>query len=210
MESHLTLISAFFSGVILSFGLIIPLGIQNTFVFNNGVASKKIFATFPVSIVASFCDAALIMFSVFGVTFILSFVQWLKPALLSIGICFLMYLAVVTWKSSDKLEDASVSRKWYKNLSVTIVVSLLNPHAILDTFFVIGSKSSQYVQHQKISFMVGCILIDLLWFLVLGVLGCCVGKSTSGAKIASVVKKVSSCIMAYIAFTMAWTVFHIL
>jgi len=50
-------------------------------------------------------------------------------------------------------------------------VSLLNPHAILDTIGVIGTSSLAYTGSEKWAFAVSCILISYLWFFGLAIAG---------------------------------------
>mgnify|MGYP001218790420 FL=1 len=47
-------------GIILAFGLILPLGVQNIFVFNQGATHKKFTNALPVIITAGICDTILI------------------------------------------------------------------------------------------------------------------------------------------------------
>ena len=51
---------AFIHGFILSFGLILPLGVQNVFVFNQGALQKRFIHALPVVLTASLCDTLLI------------------------------------------------------------------------------------------------------------------------------------------------------
>ena len=50
-------------------------------------------------------------------------------------------------------------------------VSLLNPHAIMDTVGVIGASSLQYAGAEKMGFTVACILVSFVWFVFLAVAG---------------------------------------
>jgi len=48
--------TGFIHGIILSMGLILPLGVQNLFVFNQGAMQKTFFRVVPVVITAGICD----------------------------------------------------------------------------------------------------------------------------------------------------------
>ena len=50
---NLDMLAAFLHGVILAFGLIIPLGIQNVFIFNQGATQPKFIYALP-SILTAF------------------------------------------------------------------------------------------------------------------------------------------------------------
>lgn len=51
-----------------------------------------------------------------------------------------------------------------KQVSFALSVSLLNPHAILDTIGVIGSSAALYSGSNKIAFTIACISVSWLWF----------------------------------------------
>lgn len=57
-------------GVLLALGLILPLGAQNVFVFNQGANQKKFTKALPVIITAGLCDTFLITIAVFFRRFI--------------------------------------------------------------------------------------------------------------------------------------------
>ena len=61
---------AIIHGIILAFGLIIPLGVQNVFVFNQGASQPNIWRA-PVVLTASICDTLLILIAVQGVSLVL-------------------------------------------------------------------------------------------------------------------------------------------
>lgn len=55
-------------------------------------------------------------------------------------------------------------------------VSLLNPHAIMDTVGVIGLSSLRYHGEEKVIFAVSCMLVSWIWFLGLSPIGRISGK----------------------------------
>ena len=54
--------------LLLAFGLILPLGVQNVFVFNQGANQRTIKQALPVVVTASVCDTILILVAVLGVS----------------------------------------------------------------------------------------------------------------------------------------------
>ena len=58
-------------GVILAFGLIIPLGLQNIFIFNQGATQPNLKKALPSIITASLCDTTLIILSILGVSLLI-------------------------------------------------------------------------------------------------------------------------------------------
>lgn len=94
------MLAAGIHGFILAFGLILPLGVQNVFVFNQGSIHKKYRRVLPVILTASIIDTLLITLAVLGISVIVLQVAWLKTLLLSAGILFLIYMGYLTWKST--------------------------------------------------------------------------------------------------------------
>ena len=190
------MISAIIHGVILAFGLILPLGVQNVFVFNQGATQPKFSRALPVVLTASICDTILISLSVLGVSIIVLEVYWIKVFLLTVGIIFLAYMGFVTWKSkpnSNSSDEKAPSPK--KQIAFATSVSLFNPHAIMDTIGVIGTSSISYSGIEKLGFTFACIGISWLWFFSLAIVGRQVGKLNNSGGFISILNKVSALIM---------------
>ncbi|MGG4507516.1 amino acid transporter, partial [Heyndrickxia sporothermodurans] len=69
---------ALLHGIMLAFGLILPLGVQNVFVFNQGATHKKFTNALPAVITAGVCDTILISLAVAGVSIIILSFEWLR------------------------------------------------------------------------------------------------------------------------------------
>ncbi len=136
------MLSAFLHGYLLAFGLILPLGPQNVFVFSQGATQPKLRRALPVVLTASLADTLLILSAVLGVSAVVLTVPWVKIVLGVIGVCFLLFIGWVTWRSEVREDDATkLAHDWpvRRQIVFTLSVSLLNPHAILDTIGVIGT-----------------------------------------------------------------------
>ncbi len=175
------MIAAFFYGVILAFGLILPLGPQNMFILAQGGNTKQFRHTLPAVITASLSDTILIVLASFGVSlFILQHVM-LEKILLIAGMMFLTYLGGQLWYKAERghiptLQKKSLSAK--KQILFCASVSLLNPHAILDTVAVIGVNAMLFKGGAHISFTVACILVSWLWFISLALFGKWISRFT--------------------------------
>nr|WP_206699390.1 LysE/ArgO family amino acid transporter [Brevibacillus agri] len=195
---------AILHGFVLAFGLILPLGAQNVFVFNQGAAQPTLWRAAPVVLTAAACDALLILLAVLGVSLVVLTVAWLKTVLYVIGVCFLLYMGYLTWSSRPSLdngEKASFSAK--KQMMFAASVSLLNPHAILDTIGVIGTSSLSYAGAEKWGFTIACILVSCLWFFGLSVAGRIMGKLDRSGSLLRSLNIVSALIMWGVAAYMA-------
>ncbi len=102
---------AIIHGIILAFGLIIPLGVQNVFVFNQGASQPNIWRAAPVVLTASICDTLLILIAVQGVSLVLLTFSWLTNSLYIIGFFFLLYMGFVIWRSNPS-NDVKQEKKY--------------------------------------------------------------------------------------------------
>src|SRR5688572_7524741 len=94
------MIHAFLYGVLLAFGLIIPLGVQNIFIFNQGATQKHFLHAMPSVLTAGICDTLLILIAVMGISLVILTIPMLKTVVLTIGFIFLIYMGWVTWKNT--------------------------------------------------------------------------------------------------------------
>lgn len=184
-------------GFILALGLILPLGVQNVFVFNQGVVQPRFIRALPVMITASLCDTLLISLAVLGVSVIVLEYEWIRLTLFTLGICFLVYMGAATWRSKPSGQDPESARSFSpkKQIVFAMSVSLLNPHAVLDTMGVIGTSSLQYEGADKMIFTVVCIAVSWLWFLGLGIAGRAAGRMDPSGRLLSALNRISAVIM---------------
>ncbi|MDZ5470424.1 LysE/ArgO family amino acid transporter [Bacillus sp. 31A1R] len=196
-------------GFILALGLILPLGVQNVFVFNQGVLQPRLVKALPVVITASICDTILILVSVLGVSLIMLGSFWFKTILMGGGFVFLMYMGWSTWKSKPNVGGSEVAEKFTfkKQIIFAASVSLLNPHAIMDTVGVIGPSSLKYDGEEKIIFAASCILVSWLWFFCLSLVGRMSGKLDKSGRFVLILNKISAIVMWIAALYLGWSFF---
>ena len=82
------ILNAFLHGLVLALGLIVPLGVQNIFIFNQGATQPKFQKALPSIIAASMCDTILICIAVLGLSLIIFEIPALKLAIFIIGFIF--------------------------------------------------------------------------------------------------------------------------
>jgi L-lysine exporter family protein LysE/ArgO len=200
------LIEAFIHGVILAFGLILPLGVQNVFIFNQGANQPTFLRALPAVITASICDTLLILLAVLGVSIIVFTFIWIKTVLFGLGFLFLLYMGWAIWNSDSATNNGEQKKilPIKKQIAFAASVSLLNPHAILDTVGVIGTSSLNYVGNEKWVFTLACIIISYLWFLGLAIAGRMVGSMQQSEKWLNGLNKVSAIIIWGAALYIGW------
>ncbi|MGV7115360.1 LysE/ArgO family amino acid transporter [Paenibacillus kyungheensis] len=178
---------------LLALGLILPLGVQNIFIFQQGIVQRPLWRTLPVVITAGICDTLLISLAVGGVSLVVLGLPWIKHVLMIGGIVFLLYMGYITWKSSIRSEQGSIQPlSIRKQIVFALSVSLLNPHALLDTIGVIGISSLPYEGVDKFIFTFTCIIVSWVWFACLAVSGHWVGRFDSSGRWLNVLNKCSA------------------
>lgn len=197
---------AFIHGMVLAIGLILPLGIQNLFVFTQGVTQPTLLRTLPVVVTVAMCDTILILLAVQGVSLFIASFAWIKVILLGIGVVFLSYMGWVTWNNtlvnSCAKEDEKNTIK--QQIIFAVSVSLLNPHAVIDTVGVIGTSSINYIGDEKVLFTMACIIVSWCWFLLLAISGRQIGRQKGFTQLFGAINKISAVFMWLSAVYMAY------
>ncbi len=183
---------AFLHGMILAFGLILPLGVQNVFVFSQGATQQRFILALPAAVTAALCDTLLILLAVFGLSVIVLQFEWLRIALMCVGIVFLLYMGYSIWRSNPTTSEKSEALPVKKQILFALSVSLLNPHAILDTIGVIGTSALKYNGTEQVLFTAACVLISWLWFFGLTLAGASFKKLDSSGKLMNIFNKCSA------------------
>jgi L-lysine exporter family protein LysE/ArgO len=198
-------LEALIHGVILAFGLILPLGVQNVFVFTQGAVQPSFVRSLPVVITAAICDTLLILLAVLGVSVIVLQFAWLKTGIFVAGFIFLLYMGWSLWRSQSVHygeEGSNLEPK--KQILFAASVSLLNPHAIIDTIGVIGTSSLGYTGNDKWLFTVACVTVSWCWFIGLAVAGRMLRSVDTNGIWLRWQNKVSAVIIWLAAFYIGW------
>ncbi|OGV27720.1 MAG: hypothetical protein A3F18_00610 [Legionellales bacterium RIFCSPHIGHO2_12_FULL_37_14] len=163
---------SFIFGFMLALGLILPLGQQNLFVLASAMKEKRFIGTAPIFITSALCDTILIVVSTLGLSvFVLRqpiFITFIRI----IGVTFLIYIGINSWRDislgkSQNGEKHSVK----KRVLLTATMSLLNPHAIIDTLAIIGTNYLSIDMSGRRYFVLACVIVSWLWFMALSLLG---------------------------------------
>jgi len=179
-------------GIILAFGLILPLGVQNVFIFSQGVMQPSVTKAMPAMITAAICDTLLILLAGLGLSIIVLQFEAIRFMLLIGGILFLIYIGFVIWRSDAATFEDKEALPMKKQIIFALSVSLLNPHAILDTVGVIGTNAVKYNGQEQWYFLCACILVSWLWFFSLMLAGATLKKMHISPSIFSIFNKISA------------------
>ena len=201
------MLSAFLTGFILGFSLILAIGAQNSFVLRQGLMGRHVF------IVALFCslsDALLISIGVAGISiFLNNYIDLVSFWLFGISAIWLAGYGVlrvrdaINGNSALVIENAS-SNGLTSTLSFLAILTFANPHVYLDTVVLIGSISQQFPDNTKITYIIGASLASFVFFFSLAY----------GAKFLSPVMqrpmawRVLDSLIAFVMFSLAIKMVH--
>ncbi|MGB0466376.1 MAG: LysE/ArgO family amino acid transporter [Pontibacterium sp.] len=152
-------------GLATSAGLIVAIGAQNAFVLTQGLKRQY---HWPIAGLCSFFDAVLIAIGVAGAGALISQSDvWLSLARWG-GALFLFWYGFGALRSALRNQRLNASETTAGSLKAalltTLAVTLLNPHAYLDTVVIIGSIGGQYAGEQRVWFAAGAISFSFIWF----------------------------------------------
>jgi L-lysine exporter family protein LysE/ArgO len=158
---------AFLQGLLIGFALITPIGPQNLFVLDQGLLSGIPRVLVP-AVTAALCDSSLILLGAAGGSIVLAGVPRLQGLLVSVGVAFLLVLGFRQLRAPAEEAESTRVRAGRGVALQTLGVSLLNPHAILDTVGVIGGAIAAQASTTRGAFAMGAISASWIWFLALG------------------------------------------
>lgn len=164
--------SLFLEGLILQASLIFALGAQNIFVLESGLRRQHHLA---VSLVCFLCDTALILLGVAGAATLFSKFPQVKIIIGVLGVSFLFFYGVSKVFSkvpmSIKANEQKLESTLKKSIILAATFSILNPHAYLDAFILIGGFSTKYESlNDRIILGLGAGVYSGIWFLILSTL----------------------------------------
>lgn len=204
----LTPVTALIRGFLLALALILPIGPQNAFVLARGSQSRRLRQALPVVLTAALSDTLLIAIAVGGVGLVLQSVPWLSHILSAAGIVYILYIGLMFWISAgdDAHLGGAAAPDVRSDISKSLSVSLLNPHAILDTVGIIGTASAQYLTlGPRITFAIGAVVVSWLWFFALALFGQALGLADGSGRLRFYLQRTSAVLMWAVAVHMALT-----
>lgn len=163
---------AFFTGLMITAGLIVAIGAQNAFVLKQGLLKQHVGL---VVLLCWLCDVVLIAAGVFGTAALLSGSPTASALLALAGGLFLLVYGAMNakraWQGGGHLAldtDKPAPASAFKTAATTLALTLLNPHVYIDTVVLIGGAASPFNQAGKILFLLGAVTASALWFVSIG------------------------------------------
>ena len=166
------MLTSYFTGLTLMATLIMPIGMQNAFVLNQGVRKQH---HLFVAAFCSFADAFFMSLGVWGGAQLFAAYPWLLYAISVLGFLFMFSYG---WQSLCRAKQGSCridKSQNAHNLKTIIFVcsafTFLNPHVYIDTIVILGGFAANLAVQEKPLFVAGGISASFLWFFSLALLG---------------------------------------
>ncbi|MCX5774508.1 MAG: LysE family translocator [Fusobacteria bacterium] len=153
-------------GIILGFAIAAPVGPMAMLCINRTLSGKfrnGMFTGLGIA-TADMCYAAV---AAYGLSAILSFLIFIKPALMGIGGIFLIYLAIKSFTKKAELSQAKLAGESHKEYLSAFLLTLTNPMTILTfiaIFAGIGGESSYLF---ALFLALGIFLGSTIWWVIL-------------------------------------------
>jgi L-lysine exporter family protein LysE/ArgO len=160
----------FLEGLLLQASLIFALGAQNIFVLESGLRREN---PLLVSFVCFICDLTLITLGVAGAA---SLLTSFPVAKIVIGLIGVFFLFTYGWgkifnNSNEEFRAGEVSQRalsFKRSILLALTFSILNPHAYLDAFILIGGYSTKYdLLNERLMVGFGAAAFSGIWFVIL-------------------------------------------
>ena len=161
----LNLSAPLIEGFLLSAGLIVGIGPQNTLILRQGLRRQHLLL---IVLLCTLVDALLIGLGTVGVGAVMQG-EWLSKLMTVTGIAALLYYGACSFRAAfapaAKLEEVVSLPTRRQIVTAILAVSLLNPSVYIDTMLLIGGGASQYQPDQRLWFAIGAVAASLVWFL---------------------------------------------
>ncbi|WP_406609719.1 LysE/ArgO family amino acid transporter [Agarivorans sp. JK6] len=166
------MIATYFTGLSLMATLIMPIGMQNAFVLNQGIRRRHHL------LVASFCSLADVFFMCLGVwggAKLFSAYPWLLYSISILGAGFMMMYGFQclqrAWRGESSLEQGEAKHEVKAIILACCAFTFLNPHVYIDTIVILGGFAANISVEQRPMFVAGGVSASFLWFFGLALLG---------------------------------------
>jgi L-lysine exporter family protein LysE/ArgO len=165
------MINAFLTGFFLGLSLIIAIGTQNAYVLRQGILRQHIFY---IALFCSISDALLIIIGVSGISYFFNdFINENSKIIFGLAALWLFTYGILRLRSLFKSDTAILSNNIKPSsllnaLSTTAIFTFANPHVYLDTMILIGSISQQFIDLNRIFFVLGSCIASFIWFFSIG------------------------------------------
>ena len=161
------MLNALLTGFFLGLSLIVAIGAQNAFVLRQGILRQHVFY---IALFCSIADTLLIILGITGISYFFNnFINEYSKIIFGIASLWLFIYGLLRLKSTFRSNSMIISNTEkstnLKNvISIISIFTFANPHVYLDTMFLIGSISQQFLDLNRVYFAFGACSASFAWF----------------------------------------------
>ncbi|MFA0813644.1 LysE/ArgO family amino acid transporter [Microbulbifer epialgicus] len=192
-------------GFLTTISLIMAIGAQNAFVLTQSIRRQYHYS------IAALCILMDIVLISCGVYLVANLAQaegdWMLW-LTWLGAAFLFSYGAMAFRSAFTNKGLENKKEWIKSrrsaLITAVALTLLNPHAYVDTVVLIGSVGAQYAGQGTLYFVIGACSASMLWFGLLSVGGSMMQPLFKNPRTWRVLDVLVGIMMWFIAISLLW------
>lgn len=155
---------AYLQGLLIGFAFVAPIGMQNVYVFNNGLSYKLARAWLYTFIVWVF-DALFCVAAFYGIGALIAKNELLKIVIMLLGGLLTAYIGWSIIRSANQRAlTSSESKQSLKQAFLSaLVVSWANPQALIDGTMMLGASRGTLSVSESIFFIIGVVSASFIW-----------------------------------------------
>lgn len=152
-------------GLLIGFGFIAPIGMQNVFMFNNALSNRFTKAVFVAAMIW-IADASFALSAFWGFGALIMSANWLKITIMLVGGALVIWIGITIIKTAYQVKIGSPDKtlSFSKAILTAFLVVWGNPQAIIDGALMLGAFRSTLSINDAFLFIFGVILASALWF----------------------------------------------
>jgi len=155
-------------GFTIGLAYLAPIGMQNLYVINSAISSKKS-QMYLVIFTTIFFDISLSLASFFGIGFIIDRVPLIKLIILLVGSITIIIIGIKLIKNKPSIDTSiNTEKSFLKIASSCFLVTWANPQAILDGTLLFGGLNATLPKDMTTYFIFGACFASFTWFFCLG------------------------------------------
>jgi L-lysine exporter family protein LysE/ArgO len=158
------MVGYFVQGFLMGLAYLAPIGMQNLYVINSALRATLAKA-YQVAFIVTLFDMSLSLSAFWGTGVLLEAFPLLKWGFYLLGsiIITLIGIALVRSRPANPTE-IQAEESFFKTVVFAFTVSWLNPHALIDSTFLLGGYRAMLDQLSSILFLSGVISASIVWF----------------------------------------------
>jgi L-lysine exporter family protein LysE/ArgO len=205
------LFAPYLKGLATMASLVVAIGVQNVFVLRQGLERR---ATFTAATICFLCDVFLVAIGTLGLATLFSASRFLTLLITLGGALFLLIYGAralrAAWKAKGLILNKSKVFSYKKTILTALAVSLLNPHALLDTIVIVGGFSAHYEGAARLACALGAMSASGIWFYSLAYGARYLAPLLSKPKIWRVIDLIIGLMMISLSANLGYDALHVL